>query len=238
MSLVLGLGLEHSCPWPREVCPRKEVCLYLALASNFFCVLGLGLEPCVLDSTSGSYNKNFRRFFKLFPYSLLLQIAYYTNKRLDMFQNAKKKKIAPTDAYETMKLFGCFFIMSYNHLPSINHYWSTHTSMGNSLMKSTFCRDRFKLIMSKLYVAEPDKPQQTSKQVVLCWRFALMPEINLNEVQTEQSISKYWWIKDKTQGKVFFQTIPSLESCEMRDKAMDAICHTQCTYLWCECLYR
>ena len=43
MSLVLGL--EHSCPWPRE-------CLSLALASDFFCVLGL--EPCVLDSTSGS----------------------------------------------------------------------------------------------------------------------------------------------------------------------------------------
>ena len=44
VSLVLGLGLEHSCPWPREC---------LSLASDFFCVLGLGLEPCVLDSTSG-----------------------------------------------------------------------------------------------------------------------------------------------------------------------------------------
>ena len=46
VSLVLGLGLEHSCPWPRE-------CLFserLSLASDFFCVLGL--EPCVLDSTS------------------------------------------------------------------------------------------------------------------------------------------------------------------------------------------
>ena len=41
--MVLGLGLEHSCPWPRE---------RLTLASDFFCVLGLGLEPCVLDSTS------------------------------------------------------------------------------------------------------------------------------------------------------------------------------------------
>ena len=38
LSLVLGLGLERVCPWPR----------------NFFCVLGLGLEPCVLDSTSVS----------------------------------------------------------------------------------------------------------------------------------------------------------------------------------------
>ena len=50
---VLGLGLEHSCPWPRECLSSER--LSLALASNFFCVLGLGLEPCVLDSTSALY---------------------------------------------------------------------------------------------------------------------------------------------------------------------------------------
>ena len=38
LALGLGLGLERVCPWPW---PRI-----------FFCVLGLGLEPCVLDSTS------------------------------------------------------------------------------------------------------------------------------------------------------------------------------------------
>ena len=50
VSLVLGLGLEHSCPWPWECLSSER--LSLALASDFFCVLGLGLEPCVLDSTS------------------------------------------------------------------------------------------------------------------------------------------------------------------------------------------
>ena len=55
VSLVLGLGLEHSCPWPREVLSLERLSLALALASNFFCVLGLGLEPCVLDSTSGDH---------------------------------------------------------------------------------------------------------------------------------------------------------------------------------------
>ena len=48
VSLVLGL--EHSCPWPRECLSLKR--LSLALASDIFCVLGLGLEPFVLDSTS------------------------------------------------------------------------------------------------------------------------------------------------------------------------------------------
>ena len=49
VSLVLGL--EHSCPWPRKVLSSEG----LSLASDFFCVLGLGLEPCVLHSISASY---------------------------------------------------------------------------------------------------------------------------------------------------------------------------------------
>ena len=48
VSSVLGLGLELSCPWPRGGLSSEG----LSLASDFFCVLGLGLEPCVLDSTS------------------------------------------------------------------------------------------------------------------------------------------------------------------------------------------
>ena len=48
VSLVIGLGFEHSCPWLRECLSSER----LSLASDVFCVLGLGLEPCVLDSTS------------------------------------------------------------------------------------------------------------------------------------------------------------------------------------------
>ena len=62
MSLVLGLGLEHSCPWPRECLSSERLSLALALASDFFCVLGLGLEPCVLDSTFGI--ESFREYVK------------------------------------------------------------------------------------------------------------------------------------------------------------------------------
>ena len=45
-------------PWPREG-------LSFALASKFFCVHGLGLEPCVLDSTSGFKRKSKFSRFKL-----------------------------------------------------------------------------------------------------------------------------------------------------------------------------
>ena len=57
MSLVLGLGLEHSCFWPREGLSSER--LFLALASDFFCVLDLGPEPFVLDSTSAVFSNYF-----------------------------------------------------------------------------------------------------------------------------------------------------------------------------------
>ena len=49
LFLVLGLGLEHFCLWPREALSSES----WSLASDFFCVLGL--EPYVLDSTSDYY---------------------------------------------------------------------------------------------------------------------------------------------------------------------------------------
>ena len=52
---AVSLVLEHSCPWPREGLSSER--LSLALASDFFCVLGLGLEPCVLNSTSAFFPK-------------------------------------------------------------------------------------------------------------------------------------------------------------------------------------
>ena len=66
LALVsLVLGLELSCPWPRECLSSERLALALALASDFFCVLGLGLEPCVLDSTSGRLHTS--HSFKIAP---------------------------------------------------------------------------------------------------------------------------------------------------------------------------
>ena len=47
VSLVLGLGLEHSCPWPRECLSSKR--LSLALASDFF--VSLALASSLVSST-------------------------------------------------------------------------------------------------------------------------------------------------------------------------------------------
>ena len=48
-----------SWPWPREG-------LFLALASKFFCVLGLGLDPCFFDSTSGRDRVNIVQYLLLY----------------------------------------------------------------------------------------------------------------------------------------------------------------------------
>ena len=72
--------LENTCgcvlgpwPWPRaflSLASRGSVLEkpVLGLASDFFCVLGLGLglEPCVLDSTSGTYRDIPGQIFPLF----------------------------------------------------------------------------------------------------------------------------------------------------------------------------
>ena len=50
-ACVLDLGLERVCPWVWPCEGLSLEGLFLFLASDFFCVLGL--KPCVLNSTSG-----------------------------------------------------------------------------------------------------------------------------------------------------------------------------------------
>ena len=65
-TFFFGGGSTCACvlgpwPWPRaflSLASRVSVLgkAVLGLGLGFFCVLGLGLEPCVLDSTSGKYD--------------------------------------------------------------------------------------------------------------------------------------------------------------------------------------
>ena len=54
LRCVLGVGLEHSCPLPRE--GLSSVGLSLVLASDFFCVLSLALASSLMSSTSPLVN--------------------------------------------------------------------------------------------------------------------------------------------------------------------------------------
>ena len=60
---ALALCVLGPWPWPRaflSLASRVSVLgkAVLGLGLGFFCVLGLGLEPCVLDSTSGTKGRS------------------------------------------------------------------------------------------------------------------------------------------------------------------------------------
>ena len=61
-----------------------------------------------------------------------------------------KKSITATDPHELIAMVGCVLVMSYNRFPSTNDYWSSHCSLGNPVMKKTYSRDRFKILMSQI----------------------------------------------------------------------------------------
>ena len=120
-------------------------------------------RECTITPELKSTSSVLEIFLKLWPMSLFIQMVYHTNQRLKLYEREKKRKIKLTKPYEMMSLIGCVFIMGYNRLPSINWYWSSKLSMGNAFIKSTFSRDRFKLLFSKIYVNYLEKPSSTSK---------------------------------------------------------------------------
>ena len=91
--LVFGLGLKRVCPWPQEG---------LSLASIFFCAFGLGLEPCVLDSTSGQYtefyghNQTFDQQSKTYCFGIDIRLLFLVSiaTTTGMNRSVKRQGIA------------------------------------------------------------------------------------------------------------------------------------------------
>ncbi|GFU28635.1 piggyBac transposable element-derived protein 4 [Nephila pilipes] len=108
-------------------------------------------------------------FLKIFPKSLMIWISQCTNQRLEKLGQT----IHPTDPSEIMLVLGCILVMSYNKVPKFSHYWPSNPSLGNVAIKNAISRDRCKMLLSKLYFAEPEKPENASKtyyidEVVSC----------------------------------------------------------------------
>ena len=62
-----------------------------------------------------------------------------------------------------ISLFDSIFNMSYNNLPGLLRYWSSKESLGNNAIQKAMSRDRFMILVSKLYFAHPEKPSSSSK---------------------------------------------------------------------------
>ena len=71
-------------PWPRAflfLASRGSALGRAALGLGFFCVVGLGLEPCVLDSTSDNYSSVFTLFFSSNALHLITERLSKRNSR-------------------------------------------------------------------------------------------------------------------------------------------------------------
>ena len=102
-------------------------------------------------------------FTVFFPKSLYIFIAQCTNERIDLHNILKNATIPHTDEDEVMISLGVMFVMCYNRLPNLSDYWSSNSSMGNQFIKNAISRNRFQILMSKLYFNHPEKPDSAAK---------------------------------------------------------------------------
>jgi len=121
-------------------------------------------------------------FQKIFPRSLHINISQCTNKRLQILREKKKKtkdEIRDSDSSEIMLTLGCLLVMSYNKLPKVYDYWSQNPFMGNQAIKMGMARNRFQLLMSKLYFNHPKPPTNAPKtnyidEMVNCLKYTFL----------------------------------------------------------------
>ena len=100
VSLVLGLGLEHSCPWPREVLSSEG--LSLALASDFFVSLALALASSLVSSTPPLTNTiNTVFFIRTVLYGHVTHFRSKFNHKLKNKPSFRMKKIYKNTGYST-----------------------------------------------------------------------------------------------------------------------------------------
>ncbi|XP_046394787.1 piggyBac transposable element-derived protein 4-like [Ischnura elegans] len=163
--------------------PRHTVTLHRRTASL-----------CNLDMSSDEM----AYFLKVFPRSLIIFISQCTNKRLDILRKKKNLvNLCETDPGEILLVLGCMLVMSYNKVPSISDYWSHNPSLGNEAIKGAISRNRFQLLISKLYFTDPEQPASSSKtyyidEVISCLKHTFSKARDESPYQSiDESMTKF-----------------------------------------------
>jgi len=94
-------------------------------------------------------------FKVFFPKSLCIFISQCTNERISLHNIQKNTMIPHTNEGEVMILLGVMFVMCYNRVPNLR--------LGNQFIKNAISRNRFQILMSKLYCNHPEKPDSAAK---------------------------------------------------------------------------
>lgn len=139
----------------------------------------------------------FECFKLMFPKGLFIFIAECTNERLIIYNREKNVNERMTDEGEIMMLLGIVFVMCYNHLPSQSDYWSTNESLGNPFIKKYMSRNRFQLLISKMYFNHPEKPDDAGKlyyaeELLNCFKYTFQKWVKEGNYQSiDESMTKF-----------------------------------------------
>lgn len=147
-------------------------------------------------------------------------VTMYTNERLQIFANLKQKPCTPATIQEVQTVLGICMVTCYNFLPRLQMYWCKSPSLGNSLIKNSMSRDRFKEIFSKLYFNHPEKPAGADK---LYYLEKIIPLFN-QSFQRIRSNSTYQSIDEmmvKFRGRLSFKQYQPLKPIKRGVKLWD-----------------
>lgn len=147
--------------------PENTVNIWTDPQANFIPRKVISIDrKCIMSSKISRYCSELDLFLKLMPISVFKYIAQCTNERLEIHRSKKKissRSLPNTDSGEIMIVLGCTFIMCYNHVPAMSDYWSKNKSMKNEAIKEAITRDRFKLLMGKMYYAPVEHAMNAPK---------------------------------------------------------------------------
>ncbi|XP_055376720.1 piggyBac transposable element-derived protein 4-like [Condylostylus longicornis] len=123
------------------------------------------IRKCTLSPKVSRYHTESDVFLRFMPISAIKYIAQCTNQRLEIHRSSKSNRssVKDTDYGEIMIVLGCTFIMCYNRVPAISDYWSKKKSLQNLAIKEAISRDRFQILMAKMYFAPVEQPSNAPK---------------------------------------------------------------------------
>ena len=103
----------------------------------------------------------------------------------------KKEHKFKTDRDEIKKFISLIIMSGYHSLPSENDYWSTSQDLIAPIFSSTMSRDRFRLIIRYLHIADNSNLTQSKVAKILplykrleenCLRFGFFHQLWLNNI--------------------------------------------------------
>lgn len=133
-------------------------------------------------------------FRKLFDNEMVKEVTYQSN-----LYATQQGKVLNLKEKEFLVFIGINFVMGYNKLPSLRHYWSNSDDVRVPIIADNMARDRFLTILSNLHVND-NNLIDPSKQDILHKLRPLLKELNnkfkdvyrgTREVSVDESMIKF-----------------------------------------------